>query len=46
MFLNAACLADRSQERSLEILLDEFRRRDGYAVRFAGPWPPYTFAGT
>jgi len=45
MILNLACLAHKDNIRSLGNVLGEVNQRDGFAVRFTGPWPPYSFVG-
>ena len=45
MILNLACLARKSNIQSLGNKLGEVNKRDGFAVRFTGPWPPYSFVG-
>jgi len=45
MLLNVSCLADKDQEKKLGDLLEEINRQKGHAVRFTGPWPPYSFVG-
>lgn len=42
--LRVAVLADEDAETTLGERLDTVVERDGVAVRFTGPWPPYTFA--
>lgn len=42
--LRVAVLADEDAETTLGERLDTIVERDGVAVRFTGPWPPYTFA--
>jgi hypothetical protein len=44
MVLNASCLVHRDKVESLGSKLSQLKD-DGYAVRFTGPWPPYSFAG-
>ena len=45
MILNLACLAHKDNIQSLGNMLGEINKRDGFAVRFTGPWPPYSFVG-
>ncbi|KPV63543.1 MAG: Gas vesicle synthesis protein GvpL/GvpF [Candidatus Bathyarchaeota archaeon BA2] len=45
MILNLACLAHKDNIQSLGNMLGEVNKRDGFAVRFTGPWPPYSFVG-
>ena len=42
--LRVAVLADDDAETTLGERLDTIVEQDGVAVRFTGPWPPYTFA--
>ena len=39
-----AVLAREADEGELGDALDEVAERDGVAIKFTGPWPPYTFA--
>jgi len=39
-----AVLARQEDEEELGDALDEVVERDGVAIKFTGPWPPYTFA--
>jgi len=43
MILNLACLVHKDNIQSLGNMLGEIDKRDGFAVRFTGPWPPYSF---
>jgi hypothetical protein len=43
MILNLACLAPKNNIQSLGNMLGEVNKRNGLAVRFTGPWPPYSF---
>lgn len=43
MILNLACLAYKDNIQSLGNMLGEVNKRNGFAVRFTGPWPPYSF---
>lgn len=45
MILNIACLATKDGTQSLGKMLSEINREEGFAVRFTGPWPPYSFMG-
>jgi len=45
MILNLACLAHKDRVQSLGDMLGEVNKREGFAVRFTGPWPPYSFVG-
>lgn len=46
ILLNVSCLADKDQEKKLGDLLEEINQQEGHAVRFTGPWPPYSFVGS
>lgn len=41
--LNLSCLAHRDRVRELGSLLGEINTKEKFAVRFSGPWPPYSF---
>jgi len=43
MILNIACLAHKDKIQDLGNMLGEVNKREGFAVRFTGPWPPYSF---
>lgn len=43
MILNLACLAHKDKIQNLGNMLGEVNKREGFAVRFTGPWPPYSF---
>jgi hypothetical protein len=43
MILNLACLVRKDRVQKLPTLLEEVKRRECFALRFAGPWPPYSF---
>jgi len=45
MILNLACLVRKDNIRNLGNMLGKVNKRDGFSVRFTGPWPPYSFAG-
>jgi len=45
MILNLACLAHKDKIQNLGNILEEVNKREGFAVRFTGPWPPYSFVG-
>lgn len=45
MILNLSCLAPRDDVQRLGDLLGEINNREGFDVRFTGPWPPYSFVG-
>jgi len=44
MILNAACLAHKDKVENLGNMLGSLKK-EGFAVRFTGPWPPYSFVG-
>lgn len=43
MIFNLFCLVRKDRVQKLTTLLEEVNRREGFAVRFTGPWPPYSF---
>jgi len=43
MILNLACLVRKDTVQKLTMLLQKVDRREGFAVRYTGPWPPYSF---
>jgi len=45
MILNLACLAHKDKIQNLGNMLGEVNKREGFAVRFTGPWPLYSFVG-
>ena len=45
MILNLACLTHKDKIQNLGNMLGEVNKREGFAVRFTGPWPPYSFVG-
>jgi len=45
MILNLACLAHKDNIQDLGNMLGEVNKGEGFAVRFTGPWPPYSFVG-
>ncbi len=44
MILNITCLVSKEKIASLGNSLGNFKN-EGFAVRFTGPWPPYSFVG-
>jgi hypothetical protein len=42
--LNLSCLVHKKRVRELGSLLGEINTKEEFAVRFSGPWPPYSFA--
>jgi len=45
MILNLACLANKDDAQRLGKMLSKVNGKEGFAVRFTGPWPPYSFVG-
>jgi len=45
MIMNLSCLVYRDRYTELGEELEKINRRRGFAVRFTGPWPPYSFVG-
>ncbi|MBI4298086.1 MAG: GvpL/GvpF family gas vesicle protein [Chloroflexi bacterium] len=45
MLLSLSCLVSRGKEKGLGEELETISRREGFSVRFTGPWPPYSFVG-
>jgi hypothetical protein len=43
MLLNLSCLLPKGQSEKLGEALEEIDNREGFSVRFTGPWPPYSF---
>ncbi len=43
MLLNVSCLLNDRQVESLGEMLDDITGREGFSVRYTGPWPPYSF---
>jgi hypothetical protein len=43
MLLNLSCLLPKNQSEELGEVLEEIDNREGFSVRFTGPWPPYSF---
>ncbi len=43
MLLNLSCLLPKEARGKLGDELEKISNRDGYSVRFTGPWPPYSF---
>ena len=43
MLLNLSCLAPKDQSGKLGEALEEIDNREGFSVRYTGPWPPYSF---
>ena len=45
MIMNLSCLVYRDRYSELGEELDKINRMRSFAVRFTGPWPPYSFVG-
>ena len=43
MLLNLSCLLPKDQSEKLGESLEEIDNREGFSVRYTGPWPPYSF---
>ena len=43
IILNLACLLHRERVQELGSLLEKINTKEKFAVRFSGPWPPYSF---
>ena len=43
MLLNLSCLLPKDRSKKLGEALEEIDGREGFSVRFTGPWPPYSF---
>ena len=43
MLLNLSCLLSKGQSEKLGQALEEIDSREGFSVRYTGPWPPYSF---
>ncbi|MCF8129794.1 MAG: GvpL/GvpF family gas vesicle protein [Deltaproteobacteria bacterium] len=43
MLLNLSCLLSKGQSEKLGEALEEIDNREGFSVRYTGPWPPYSF---
>ena len=46
MIMNLSCLVYRDRYTELGEELGKINRMRGFAVRFTGPWPPYSFVGS
>ena len=44
MILNAVCLVPKGNVEALGSKLGQLKKQ-GYTIRFTGPWPPYNFVG-
>lgn len=43
MLMNLSCLVDKQRSKELGEELEQINKQEGLAVRFTGPWPPYSF---
>ncbi len=43
MLLNLSCLLPKDQSEKLGEALEKIDGREGFSVRYTGPWPPYSF---
>ncbi len=43
MLMNLSCLVDKEKSKELGEELEQINKQEGLAVRFTGPWPPYSF---
>lgn len=43
MLMNLSCLGDKEDTKALGDKLEEIKNKNGFFVRFTGPWPPYSF---
>jgi len=43
LILNLACLVCKDRVKDLGNMLGEVNKKEGFTVRFTGPWPPYSF---
>jgi hypothetical protein len=43
MLINLSCLVDKERSKELGEELEKINEEKGFAVRFTGPWPPYSF---
>jgi len=46
MVVNLSCLVPKEKAEELGRILAEINSREGFLVRFTGPWPPYSFMKT
>ena len=44
MITNLSCLVVKERVNELGQVLDNIQSKEGFAVRFTGPWPAYSFA--
>lgn len=43
MIVNLSCLVAKEKAEELSLVAGEINAREGFEVRFTGPWPPYSF---
>lgn len=43
MLVNLSCLVDKGKSKELGEELEKINKKEGFCVRFTGPWPPYSF---
>jgi len=43
LIVTLSCLASKNKVEGLGKVFEEINNREGYAVRFAGPWAPFSF---
>jgi hypothetical protein len=43
MILNLSCIVHKNRLNAVANTLRQFNQQEGLAVRFTGPWPPYSF---
>lgn len=43
MLMNLSCLVNKENVERLGAILEAIKKEEGFAVRFTGPWPPYSF---
>jgi len=44
MLMNLSCLVVKEKVGGIGEVLDNIQSKEGFSVRFTGPWPPYSFA--
>ena len=44
MIINLSCLVVKEKVGGIGEVLDNIQSKEGFSVRFTGPWPPYSFA--
>ncbi len=43
MLMNLSCLLEKGETKDLGDELEKIDKREGFFVKFTGPWPPYSF---